>query len=526
MKIKRIEINNFYSIKNIEIDFTQYDGLVLIEGHNRDNGDSNGAGKSAIIEAVVWGLFGKTIRKSNEAALLNFSNPKDCKVRVEVDNCVIERSKKPSFLHFHIDGVDRTQKNMLSTQQHIEEYLNTNYKVFLASTIFGQENVVNFVGASPEDKRIIIKNFLDQGQFFEYREIVKYLKSEYNQDIKRQEAIIGEYNSSIEDIDGKLDKLNVLKKEIAAGYSEDILSMSIEEIVDKESTNNKLELEKSKLQAKLGNMKYQLEKLEDDLENPKTNCPTCDQPFVDMDKRIEHVRITRDNALDKVKDLEEGIQSCESKRVAIEVTSSDYKKVLHYQSLKKEEDTLVAVKKQQLERIEEAFSKQKEASKNYDIMRFWEKAFSESGLVRFLIRNILKYFNDRTNFYLSHLSRGKLTISFDEELNEEITNYGRSVNYMSMSGGEKKKVSLAVTLGLQALLSMTSRSQNNLLFFDEVGEFLDQDGLYGLYILLQELKKDKVLFIITHNNYLKSLLDSSKVVRVEKRKGVTTIKEN
>jgi DNA repair exonuclease SbcCD ATPase subunit len=178
-----------------------------------------------------------------------------------------------------------------------------------------------------------------------------------------------------------------------------------------------------------------------------------------------------------------------------------------------------------LERIEEAYTKQKVASKNYDIMRFWEKAFSESGLVRFLIRNILKYFNDRTNFYLSHLSRGKFSIEFDEELNETITHYGRKIDFISMSGGEKKKVSLAVTLGLQSLLTRTSRSENNLIFFDEIAESLDQDGIYGLYILLQELKKDKVLFVITHNNYLKSLLDNSKTLTIMKSDGISSLKE-
>jgi DNA repair exonuclease SbcCD ATPase subunit len=59
------------------------------------------------------------------------------------------------------------------------------------------------------------------------------------------------------------------------------------------------------------------------------------------------------------------------------------------------------------------------------------------------------------------------------------------------------------------------------MFLDEVGENLDQDGLDGLYILLSELKKDKTLFIITHNNYLKSLIDNCKVLTVTKQNGVS-----
>ena len=158
-------------------------------------------------------------------------------------------------------------------------------------------------------------------------------------------------------------------------------------------------------------------------------------------------------------------------------------------------------------------------------MRFWEKAFSESGLVKYIIRNILKYLNGKVNFYLSHLSKGKFFLEFDEELKETITHQGREVHYISLSGGEKRKIDLAVLLGLQQLLAISSTEESNLMFFDEIAENLDQDGLDGLYILLSELKKDKTLFVITHNNYLKSLLDNVRTLTITKSKGVSTLKK-
>ena len=163
-------------------------------------------------------------------------------------------------------------------------------------------------------------------------------------------------------------------------------------------------------------------------------------------------------------------------------------------------------------------------SSQYDIMRFWEKAFSESGIVKYVIKNVLDYFNSKVNFYLAHLSQGKFFITFDEELKETITHNERSVPYISLSGGEKKKISLAVMLGLQELLKMSNNQKTNLMFFDEVAENLDQEGLEGLYILLSELKKDKSLFVITHNNYLKSLMDNSKSLTIIKADGISTIK--
>ena len=99
MQINKVEINNFYSVKSLSLKFDKYKGLVLIEGDNKDTGGSNGSGKSVILESVVWGLFGKTIRKSTEEALVNNQEKKKCSVKLTInDDLVIERGKKPTFL--------------------------------------------------------------------------------------------------------------------------------------------------------------------------------------------------------------------------------------------------------------------------------------------------------------------------------------------------------------------------------------------------------------------------------------------
>ena len=161
----------------------------------------------------------------------------------------------------------------------------------------------------------------------------------------------------------------------------------------------------------------------------------------------------------------------------------------------------------------------------YEIMRFWEKAFSEQGIIKYIVRNVLNYFNSRCNFYLSYLTNSKYYVEFDEELTEKIETEGHLVQYISLSGGEKRKINLAVTLGLKDLLLLTDKSHMDLLFFDEVAENIDEEGINGLYNLLQEIKKNKSIFIITHNKYLKTLLDSSPRLSIIKHKGISTIKE-
>jgi len=165
-----------------------------------------------------------------------------------------------------------------------------------------------------------------------------------------------------------------------------------------------------------------------------------------------------------------------------------------------------------------------EAQKKYDLMKFWEHAFSEAGLIRYVIRNILEYLNERCNSYLSTLSKGNFIIKFDDSLTETIYNDGVTCHYESLSGGEKRRVSLAVMLGLNDLLLLTGKNRSNIVFFDEVADSLDADGVKGLIELIHQISKHKKLFIITHNEYLSSLLEEySQTLTVTKRNNLTKI---
>ena len=166
------------------------------------------------------------------------------------------------------------------------------------------------------------------------------------------------------------------------------------------------------------------------------------------------------------------------------------------------------------------------ATKNYDLMRFWETAFSEQGLVRYIVRNILSFFNERSNYYLGFLTGGNFSISFSELLHDEIKNNGMEVFFDALSGGEKKKVSLAVMLALNDLLVLSGKDRSNVIFFDEIADSLDEEGIKGLYELIQQITNTKRLFIITHNDNLTSLIeDWADELRVTKHKHLTTMRK-
>ena len=102
-------------------------------------------------------------------------------------------------------------------------------------------------------------------------------------------------------------------------------------------------------------------------------------------------------------------------------------------------------------KVDEQESEKLDNQRKYELMKFWEKAFSEHGLIQYIIRNVLGYLNANCNKYVSLLSSGKLKIEFDEKLNETIKCGGREIQHISLSGGEKRKINIAIMLALQDL---------------------------------------------------------------------------
>ena len=301
MKINRIEIKNFYSIREIKINFDTHSGIVLIEGKNKDIGGSNGSGKSSILEAVVWGIFGRTIRKSTEEALINVYDNKDCHVIINLNNNMkIIRSKRPNFLKFYVGDEDKTQESSTKTQELIEQTLNTNYKTFLASTIFGQHNSVDFIDATPEDKRLIIKNFLNLDDIFSKRDTVKDLKSKYNNELKTLEALVSDTNGSLNKLFSKLVEIDEGEKKFLQEndlLQEDLVNYDLDKVLSLESKKDKLKSLIKELETSIkqyNKFKDESEKEIGIIEKKKvSSCPTCGNEIKDLpQKRIKEINCT------------------------------------------------------------------------------------------------------------------------------------------------------------------------------------------------------------------------------------------
>ena len=526
MNIKKVRIQNFYSFKKATLTFSDTKGIVVIDGYNKDTKGSNGAGKSVLIESIYFGLTGKTIRKSTDEALVNNQEKKKCQVEVFLDDDVrIFRQKKPTKLKLFVKGEDKTQHTIFDTQSLIDEMYKTNYKVLLASMFFGQSNDLNFLDCSAEDKRNIIKHFLVLDEIFVMRDRIKSNKAGFYQEMKEQDAVIEEQKRTVSEFNKKIDKIQEAKQQYSE-YDNSILLLSLDDVLNGEKREFELDCRLSALTKEIAVMQDKHNRIKNTIANPEQvgSCEMCGQVVtvdpVDIGLLEKEVKLLASS----IKKSKSKSKQEEKSRRSLPISSKEFSKVLEFKELCRDETNYSELIQSFNEKTANANRIKAKNKLNYEVMRFWEKAFSQQGIIKYIIKNVLDYLNDRINYYLAFLTNSKYFLKFNEELLEEITSSGRQVQYISLSGGERRKVNLAVTLSLKDLLLLTDKAQPNLVFFDEIAENLDEEGITGLYGLLQEIKTTKKVFVITHNKYLKSLLYSSKKITVAKKNGVSYIK--
>lgn len=160
---------------------------------------------------------------------------------------------------------------------------------------------------------------------------------------------------------------------------------------------------------------------------------------------------------------------------------------------------------------------------------FWSIAFGDSGIRKFVIDGIIPALNSRVEYWLQFLIDGKIKLSFNNELEEKIERSpsdGDPFVYYAMSGGERRRLNLAVSQAFAYVMMLNSGMFPSLVFLDEVTTNIDQIGVIGVYNMIVELAKDRQVFITTHDQNLLEMLEGCELINLEKRKGFTHLKKN
>lgn len=157
---------------------------------------------------------------------------------------------------------------------------------------------------------------------------------------------------------------------------------------------------------------------------------------------------------------------------------------------------------------------------------FIVKAF-DTEIRKFVIDGILPGLNNKISYWLQFLIDGKIRLQFDNQLSEYIERNpvdGDPFVYHAMSGGERRRINLAVSQAFAYIMMLSSGSSPSLVFLDEVTTNVDPIGVEGIYQMIQELSRDKQVCITTHDQGLLEKLDGCDQIVLQKRDGTTTLR--
>ena len=639
MEIQSVGIRNFLIISEVDAVLSGR-GLTRIAGENLDDvtSSSNGSGKSCILEAVYWCLFGDTLRNIKSAdGVVNNTVKKNCSVVVQMmdgdTKYRVERyrkhTKKKNNLYLYINNTDSRGKDNRETQEFIESVLGMDKVSFANSIIFGQghsKNLKRFSEMGDAEKKATMERVLDIEAFAKAQEVAKARVSAVK---TRDEVISAELGAAL----GNRDRLRgvlaarrgaVQKRQELEDEKRKKLSSGIADVLEKISqmkarlSEMSPDVDVSELQAHIEQCD-ELEKSEklkrdkltksyrerrDSLVSRRgmiggavssfkarigamsdggdvgENCQHCGTIIT-----IENIDAHKDYLEFEMKDNARSLKSLDGE---IEALSSSYEnkknsidetiemarglyKQFTAQVVKQEKvsaerqslensipanERLVESLRKQLEEIREStevlkdsvaryeseleeceksilkISRDKEKiSADLEYLEFWFNGFSRRGIRSFMLDKVVPFINERLNHYLTILTDGGITARFNtvkqlssgeyrDDFNLEIMNKKASETYEGNSGGERRRVDLAVALAFNDFISARSGKRLNILLLDEVFEGVDAEGLYYVIKVLEDLARRKSsVFVITHRDELKSYFNDE--ILVQRKDGLS-----
>mgnify|MGYP006125044695 FL=1 len=540
---KKLSYKNFLSTGNVatEIQLDRSPSTVIT--------GENGAGKSTILDALVFGLFNKPFRKINKALLCNSINEKGCVVEIEFNVGTVEykvrRGMKPVFFEIFKNGKLIDQPGNARDYQIILEntILKLNYKSFTQIVILGNASFTPFMQLSTRDRREVIEDLLDIQIFSTMNLLLKERVSEnkrniaevnYQLDITQEKIDV--QKEYLRQVTSDANKLIVSLKDEAQGYVESkqdadnlciALTMTADTLIESISHKGKSEAKSNKMTSLLDKLEDKSAKAEKRIKfyDNNDNCPTCEQ-IIDMqvkkqkiDDTAKILHTTQDaieqlteefNVLLKelngmntiqyeIQDAQNKIRDCQTQ---ISLYGDQIRGVEQkIQTIEQQStvDSDATIKLDSYKTDLGVYSKQASAlSEDKALFEIASTMLKDGGIKSKIIKQYVPIMNKLVNKYLSALDFF-VNFELDEEFNEIIKSRHRDeFSYASFSEGEKTRIDIALLLTWRAIAKLKNSTNTNLLILDEVFDnSLDLTGTDELTKLLNDMS-DTNVFIITH----------------------------
>ena len=568
---KTLRFKNFLSTGNnwTEINLNKSKSTLIV--------GQNGAGKSTMLDAIAFGLFGKPHRNINKPQLVNSINGKNCSVEVTFDigksSYKIVRGIKPNVFEIWKNG------DMINQSSHSKEYqkileqniLKLNHKSFHQIVVLGSSSFVPFMQLPAQHRRDVIEDLLDINVF-----------SKMNQLLKEKNTVL---RDKLKDIGYDLE-LTREKIELQKKYIREVEELSNDQIEEKENEIFLAEDSIENLQLENVNASEEIESLSEGLEeNLKKNhdkkqtllhynaefnqkikqlvkdskfyeendtCPSCSQD-ISNDLRSEKLSTAKSKASEIQKALDDVSEQSTIVESAIErlnntsneirtktsFISSNNREIVRLQgqiktltnaiSKIRSNDGDVAKSKLDLQELTSTKDNLLESkltiNEEYSYNTVMAEMLKDTGIKTKIIKQYIPVINKLVNQYLQILDF-YVHFDLDESFQETIRSRHRDAfSYDSFSEGEKQRIDLALLFTWRMIAKMKNSISTNLLLLDETFDSsLDHDGVENLMKILHSLDENSNTFIISHKG---DILDGKFKEKLEfvKEKNFSKIKD-
>ena len=532
----------------------------------------NGAGKSTILDALTFALFGKTFRNINKPQLVNSITRKDALIEVEFSiqdkQYMIRRGMKPNVFEVFCNGKLLNQSADMRDYQEVLEknILKINYKSFCQVVILGSASFVPFMQLPAGQRRAIIEDLLDLQVFTVMnnllkdkvkenedsigavsseqrliREKIKMLKEHLIELQSKNEQFIEDKQKELDGIQEKIDASILLKEQISSQIKE-----KSKLLVNSDSVQNKIEQLRS-IRVQLETKNKSLSK-EIEFFSNHDNCPTCKQEISSefscetikqregqikeiedgLDKLAETYQRTKDE-LDKILEIDRECDDLRSKAsnetLKIQMNNDRVRSIMkEIEEARKSAADMSDDKVADLEtELTSLNNKYNDLQDDKSVLAAAAALLKDGGIKTKIINQYVPIINKLINKYLSAMDffvDFQLNSQFEETIKSR---YRDEFSYASFSEGEKMRINLALLFAWRAVAKMRNSASTNLLIMDEVFDSsLDANGTEEFMKILTGLIGDTNTFIISHKTeQLSDKFDN--VIRFEKHRNFSRI---
>ena len=508
----------------------------------------NGAGKSTILDALCFGLFGKPFRVISKTQLINTINDREAVVEVEFSigtkRWKIVRGIKPNIFEIWCDGIMINQEaNSRDYQKLLEQsVLRLNYRSFTQVVILGSSTFIPFMQLKAAHRREVVEEILDIKIFSTMALLLKQKIREINDEIKELDY---QYDLAVEKISMQqnyIDDMKANKDQIVtekqtqfdknAAVKDDrerqVLQYEDHQLELVKQINDKEEVEEkfAKLKDIRATLTEKHKQLTKDLEffNENQNCPTCLQDIESSHKetmvgeRQDQIKEIIEGAhqlkaelegvttrLNEVNDIVKEIREIDIERAKLNSSIAELTK--YNDNLQEEMNSFEqgSVSQSDIDKLktmkddcrivaEKRMDKKEERTYTNAV----KEVLDDSGIKTKIIKQYLPVMNQLINKYLMSMEF-YVNFNLDESFSETIKSRFRDTfNYASFSEGEKMRIDLALLFTWRAIAKMKNSTNTNLLILDEIFDSsLDGAGTDEFLSILNTLDNENI-FVISH----------------------------